>query len=95
MCVPCVYLTRPRSLRLLRRLENPTCGRPHVGIDAREPKKAITTADTDRGYNRVCPHGPRSRPSKHHEELETAVLEAWGGNFFRLNRLSWLKILKP
>ena len=63
MLTPCGYLTRACLLRPLRRLEISMCSRPRVGTDAREPKRKGFSSDINRGYNRVCRHGPRSRPS--------------------------------
>ena len=64
MLTPCGYLARACLLRLLRRLEISMCSRPRVGTDARKSKRKGFSSDIDRGYNRVCRNGPRSRPSQ-------------------------------
>jgi hypothetical protein len=66
MLMPCGYLERTRLIRLLRQLEISTCSRAGARADLRDRSRAMFPRDIDRGYNRVCRNGPRSRPSHAH-----------------------------
>jgi hypothetical protein len=62
--MPCGYLERTRLIRLLRQLEISTCSRAGARADLRDRRRTVFPRDIDRGYNRVCRNGPRSRPSQ-------------------------------
>jgi hypothetical protein len=64
MLMPCGYLERTRLIRLLRQLEISTCSRAGARADLRDRRRTVFPRDIDRGYNRVCRNGPRSRPSQ-------------------------------
>ena len=76
-CLTCVHAcmnmyARTSQSRLLRPLEISTRSRAKTRTGLLNRRPVVFPMDIDRGYNRVCPYGPRSRPSKEH-----SVYRSW------------------
>ena len=83
MLMPCGYLERTRPIRLLRPLEISTCSRAGARTDLRDRRWTVFPWEMNRGYNRVCRNGPRSRPSQpmraRLKDVTGIFVEAWFG----------------